>query len=80
MSKVYLTPEQKIRQRYSWFLEAQSLHNVSLACKRLGNSGVELYLNEFLQSFRLKIVHEVFFVSLNGSWTGIFLRGSNNRY
>ena len=43
MSKLYLTPEQKIRQRYNWFLEAQSLGNVSLACKRLGISRKTFY-------------------------------------
>lgn len=43
MSKGYLTPEQKIRQRYNWFLEAQSLGNVSLACKRLGISRKTFY-------------------------------------
>lgn len=43
MSEVYLTPEQKIRQRYNWFLEAQSLGNVSLACKRLGISRETFY-------------------------------------
>ena len=43
MSRAYLTPEQQIRQRYNWFLEAQSLGNVSLACKRLGISRKTFY-------------------------------------
>jgi hypothetical protein len=36
MSTHELTPEQKIRQRYGWFQEAQRLGNVKLACLRLG--------------------------------------------
>lgn len=43
MSKVMLTPEQRIRQRYAWFEEAERLGNVSLACKRLGISRKTFY-------------------------------------
>jgi transposase InsO family protein len=43
MSGTYLTPEQQIRQRYSWFQEAKRLNNVSLACKRLGISRKTFY-------------------------------------
>jgi transposase InsO family protein len=43
MSKVILTPEQKMRQRYAWFEEAERLGNVSLACKRLGISRKTFY-------------------------------------
>jgi hypothetical protein len=32
MSTYELAPEQKIRQRYAWFQEAQRWRNVSLAC------------------------------------------------
>ena len=43
MSTVMLTPEQRIRQRYAWFEEAERLGNVSLACKRLGISWKTFY-------------------------------------
>ena len=43
MSGTYLTPQQRIRQRYSWFQEAKRLGNVSLACKRLGISCKTFY-------------------------------------
>ena len=36
MSEIKPTPEQKIRQRFAWFQEAQRLGNVKLACLRLG--------------------------------------------
>jgi len=39
MSTYELTPEQKIRQRYAWFQEAQRPGNVKMACLRLGISG-----------------------------------------
>ena len=38
MSTYELTPEQKIRQRYAWFQEAQRLGNEKLACLRLHNT------------------------------------------
>ena len=43
MSEPYLTPEQKVRQRHSWFLEANRLGNVRLACLRLGISHKTFY-------------------------------------
>ena len=43
MSEPYLTPEQKIRQRHSWFLEAERLGNVHLACLRMGISRKTFY-------------------------------------
>ena len=43
MSGLYLTPEQKIRQRHNWFLEADRLGNVRLACRRLGISRKTFY-------------------------------------
>jgi transposase InsO family protein len=43
MSKVMLTPEQRIRQRYAWFEEAERLGNVTLACRRLGISRKTFY-------------------------------------
>jgi len=43
MSKYELTPEQKIRQRYAWFQEAQRLGNVKMACLRLGISRKTFY-------------------------------------
>jgi transposase-like protein len=43
MSKVILTPEQQIRQRYAWFEEAERLGNVRLACTRLGISRKTFY-------------------------------------
>jgi transposase-like protein len=38
-----LTPEQKVRQRYAWFQEAQQLGDVKLACRRLGISRKTFY-------------------------------------
>lgn len=43
MSKPILTPEQKIRQRYAWFEEAERVGNVTLACRRLGISRKTYY-------------------------------------
>lgn len=43
MSQTTLTPEQRIRQRYNWFKEADRLGNVTLACKRLGISRKTFY-------------------------------------
>ncbi len=43
MSELYLTPEQKIRQRHNWFQEADRLGNVRLACLRLGISRKTFY-------------------------------------
>ncbi len=43
MSTFELTPEQKIRQRYAWFQEAQRLGNVQMACLRLGISRKTFY-------------------------------------
>ncbi|HYB19689.1 MAG TPA: IS481 family transposase [Thermodesulfobacteriota bacterium] len=43
MSTYELTPEQKIRQRYAWFQEAQRLGNVKMACLRLGISRKTFY-------------------------------------
>jgi hypothetical protein len=43
MSGLHHTPEQKIRQRHNWFLEADRLGNVRLACRRLGISCKTLY-------------------------------------
>ena len=43
MSKYELTPEQKIRQRYVWFQEAQRLGNVKMTCLRLGISRKTFY-------------------------------------
>ena len=43
MSRSMLTPEQRIRQRYAWFQEAERLGNVTLACKRLGISRKTFY-------------------------------------
>jgi len=43
MPEPYLTPEQKIRQRHSWFLEADRLGNVRLACLRMGISRKTFY-------------------------------------
>jgi len=43
MSDSYLTPEQKIRQRFSWFQEAQRLGNVRLTCLRFGISRKTFY-------------------------------------
>lgn len=43
MSKVMLTPEQQIRQRYVWFELAAQLGNVRLACIRLGISRKSFY-------------------------------------
>ena len=43
MSESYLTPEQKIRQRFSWFQEARRLGNVKLTCLRLGISRKTFY-------------------------------------
>lgn len=43
MSSYELTPEQRIRQRYAWFQEAQRLGNVKLACLRLGVSRKTFY-------------------------------------
>ena len=45
MFEPYLTPEQKIRQRPSWFLEADRLGNVRLACQRMGISRKEKTLS-----------------------------------
>ncbi len=46
----YLTPEQKIRQRHNWFLEADRLGNVRLAGLRLGTSCKTFY--EWRRRFR----------------------------
>jgi transposase InsO family protein len=43
MSTYELTPEQKIRQRYAWFQEAERLENVQKACLRLGISRKTFY-------------------------------------
>lgn len=43
MSKVILSPEQRIRQRYAWFEEAERLGNVTLACRRCGISRKTYY-------------------------------------
>jgi len=43
MSRVILTPEQQIRQRYGWFEEAKRLGNVTVACRRLGISRETFY-------------------------------------
>ncbi len=43
MSKPMLTPEQRIRQRYGWFEEAERVGNVTVACKRLGISRKTYY-------------------------------------
>lgn len=43
MSKIILTPEQQIRQRYAWFEEAERLENVTVACRRLGISRKTFY-------------------------------------
>ena len=43
MSKIILTPEQQIRQRYGWFEEAERLGNVTVACRRLGISRKTFY-------------------------------------
>jgi transposase InsO family protein len=43
MSQLMLTPEQRIRQRYAWFEEAERLGNVTVACKRLGISRKTFY-------------------------------------
>ncbi len=43
MSKIMLTPEQRIRQRYAWFEEAERLGNVTLACRRCGISRKTFY-------------------------------------
>lgn len=43
MSKLMLTPEQRIRQRAAWFEEAERLGNVTVACKRLGISRKTFY-------------------------------------
>jgi transposase-like protein len=43
MSQLMLTPEQRIRQRYTWFEEAERFGNVTVACKRLGISRKTFY-------------------------------------
>jgi transposase InsO family protein len=43
MSRIMLTPEQQIRQRYAWFREAEQLGSVTLACRRLGISRKTYY-------------------------------------
>lgn len=43
MPRVLLAPEQRIRQRYAWFAEAEDLGNVTLACRRLGISRKTFY-------------------------------------
>jgi len=43
MSRIMLTPEQRIRQRYAWFQEAERLGNVTLACRRCGISRKTFY-------------------------------------
>jgi transposase InsO family protein len=43
MSKVMLTPEQQIRQRYAWFEVADRLGNVTVACERCGISRKTFY-------------------------------------
>ena len=43
MSKLILTPEQKIRQRYAWFEMAAKVGNVTIACRRLGVSRKTYY-------------------------------------
>ena len=43
MSKSMLTPEQRIRQRYTWFAVAERLGNVTMACERCGISRKTFY-------------------------------------
>ena len=43
MPAVFLTPEQKIRQRAAWFQETERLGNVTVACRRLGISRKTFY-------------------------------------
>ncbi len=43
MSRGMLTPEQRIRQQYAWFQEAERLGNVMFACRRLGISRKTFY-------------------------------------
>lgn len=43
MSTVILTPEQRIRQRYTWFEVATRLGNVTVACERCGISRKTFY-------------------------------------
>lgn len=43
MSRLVVPPEQRIRQRYAWFQDAERVGNVSLACKRLGISPKTFY-------------------------------------
>lgn len=43
MSRIMLTPEQRIRQRAAWFAEAEQLGNVTLACRRCGISRKTYY-------------------------------------
>jgi transposase InsO family protein len=43
MSKIILTPEQQIRQRYAWFEEAERSGNVTVACRRCGISRKTYY-------------------------------------
>ncbi len=43
MSGLMLTPEQRIRQRYAWFEEAERVGNVTLACRRCGISRKTFY-------------------------------------
>lgn len=43
MSPWHLPPEQRIRQRWMWFQEAQRLGNVTVACRRLGISRQSFY-------------------------------------
>src|SRR5512139_950025 len=43
MPQVMLTPEQRIRQRYAWFEEAERVGSVTVACRRLGISRKTYY-------------------------------------
>lgn len=43
MSKRMLTPEQTIRQRYTWFAVAERLGNITMACERCGISRKTYY-------------------------------------
>jgi len=49
MSRMLLTPEQRIRQRYAGFEEAARLGNVTVACRRCGISRKTYY--EWQQRF-----------------------------
>jgi hypothetical protein len=43
MSTMILTPEQRIRQRFSWFEEAERLGQVTFTCQRFGISRKTYY-------------------------------------